>query len=191
MLGRRRPERHRQHRAGYSHLDRDHPGKRRAAEPDTHDPGAGHRLRRMALAGARRAAQSRPRRTREHIDVAELSGARSIASWPGRPALSAELCGDRLRAASVSSHLFEATLEPVRPRSVRQCQVLGIILCYWAIAWASIRTGASSSVLQPRIMLSIISFSLLLLQSSLRRGVNPRLRRGKLPQAEAGGRGAC
>jgi peptide/nickel transport system permease protein len=53
-------------------------------------------------------------------------------------------------------------------------------MLYWAIAWGSIRTGAWWAFLPPTIMLSIVSFSLLLLQSSLDEVFNPRLRRGKL-----------
>jgi peptide/nickel transport system permease protein len=55
---------------------------------------------------------------------------------------------------------------------------LGIML-YWALAWGSVRQGAWWAFLPPTIMLSIVAFALLLLQSSLDEVFNPRLRRGK------------
>ena len=53
-------------------------------------------------------------------------------------------------------------------------------MLYWAIAWGSVRTGAWWAFVPPTVMLTIISFSLLLLQSSLDELFNPRLRRGKI-----------
>ena len=73
--------------------------------------------------------------------------------------------------------LFEATLSLLGLGPSGSVS-LGIML-YWAIAWGSIRTGAWWAFMPPTIMLSIISFSLLLLQSSLDEVFNPRLRRGK------------
>ena len=73
--------------------------------------------------------------------------------------------------------LFEATLSLLGLGPSGSAS-LGIML-YWAIAWGSIRTGAWWAFMPPTIMLTIISFSLLLLQSSLDEVFNPRLRRGK------------
>jgi peptide/nickel transport system permease protein len=53
-------------------------------------------------------------------------------------------------------------------------------MLYWAIAWGSVRTGAWWAFVPPTVMLTMISFSLLLLQSSLDELFNPRLRRGKM-----------
>jgi peptide/nickel transport system permease protein len=55
---------------------------------------------------------------------------------------------------------------------------LGIML-YWALAWGSVRTGAWWAFLPPTLMLTLIAFSLLLLQASLDEVFNPRLRRGR------------
>ena len=81
--------------------------------------------------------------------------------------------------------LFEATLSLLGLGPSGSVS-LGIML-YWAIAWGSIRTGAWWAFLPPTIMLSIISFSLLLLQSSLDEVFNPRLRRGKIRRRRAAG----
>jgi peptide/nickel transport system permease protein len=62
---------------------------------------------------------------------------------------------------------------------------LGVML-YWAIAWGSVRTGAWWAFVPPTVMLTIISFSLLLLQSSLDELFNPRLRRGKINKKKKG-----
>ncbi len=55
---------------------------------------------------------------------------------------------------------------------------LGTML-HWALAWGSVRVGAWWAFLPPTIMLTLVAFSLLLLQSSLDEVFNPRLRRGK------------
>jgi hypothetical protein len=62
---------------------------------------------------------------------------------------------------------------------------LGVML-YWAIAWGSVRTGAWWAFVPPTLMLTMISFSLLLLQSSLDELFNPRLRRGKINKKKKG-----
>jgi peptide/nickel transport system permease protein len=52
-------------------------------------------------------------------------------------------------------------------------------MLYWAIAWGSVRTGAWWAFVPPTVMLTLIVFGLLLLQSSLNEVFNPRLRRGR------------
>ena len=124
-------------------------------------------------------AQSSSVRTREHIDVARLSGARgvSILMWDVLPYLLSYVVMAFVLQVSAAI-LFEATLSllGLGPSGTTS---LGIML-YWAIAWGSIRTGAWWAFLPPTIMLGIVSFSLLLLQSSLDEVFNPRLRRGRL-----------
>jgi peptide/nickel transport system permease protein len=124
-------------------------------------------------------AQSTSVRTREHIDVARLSGARStsILAWDVLPYLLSYVVMAFVLQVSAAI-LFEATLSLLGLGPSGSVS-LGIML-YWAIAWGSIRTGAWWAFMPPTIMLSIISFSLLLLQSSLDEVFNPRLRRGKL-----------
>jgi peptide/nickel transport system permease protein len=124
-------------------------------------------------------AQSSSVRTREHIDVARLSGARSasILVWDVLPYLLSYVVMAFVLQVSAAI-LFEATLS-LLGLGPSGSTSLGIML-YWAIAWGSIRTGSWWAFLPPTIMLSIVSFSLLLLQSSLDEVFNPRLRRGKL-----------
>jgi peptide/nickel transport system permease protein len=129
-------------------------------------------------------AQSTSVRTREHIDVAKLSGARSITilAWDVLPYLLSYVVMAFVLQVSAAI-LFEATLSLLGLGPSGSVS-LGIML-YWAIAWGSIRTGAWWAFLPPTIMLSIISFSLLLLQSSLDEVFNPRLRRGKVRRRAA------
>ena len=53
---------------------------------------------------------------------------------------------------------------------------LGIML-YWSLLWESVRTGAWWAFVPPTVMLTLIAFSLLLLQSSMDEIFNPRLRK--------------
>ena len=50
---------------------------------------------------------------------------------------------------------------------------------HWALAFQAVATGAWWAFLPPTIVLTLISFGLLYLQSSLDEVFNPRLRRGK------------
>jgi peptide/nickel transport system permease protein len=123
-------------------------------------------------------AQATSVRSREHLDVAKLSGARffSILLWDVLPyLLSYVVMAFVLQMAGAiitESALSMLGLGPANAVS------LGIML-YWALAWGSIRTGAWWAFLPPTMMLTLIAFSLLLLQSSLDEVFNPRLRRGK------------
>ena len=123
-------------------------------------------------------AQSTSVRTREHIDVARLSGARSISilAWDLLPYILSYVVMAFVLQVSAAI-LFEATLSLLGLGPSGSVS-LGIML-YWAIAWGSIRTGAWWAFLPPTIMLSVIAFSLLMVQSSLDEVFNPRLRRGK------------
>lgn len=55
---------------------------------------------------------------------------------------------------------------------------LGIML-HWALLWESVRTGAWWAFVPPTAVLALISFSLLLTQTSLDEVFNPRLRRDR------------
>jgi len=123
-------------------------------------------------------AQSSSVRTREHIDVAKLSGARSssILIWDVLPYLLSYVVMAFVLQVS-GAILAEATLSLLGLGPANSVS-LGIML-YWALAWGSVRTGAWWAFLPPTIMLSIVAFALLLLQSSLDEVFNPRLRRGK------------
>ncbi len=123
-------------------------------------------------------AQASSVRTREHIDVARMSGARfwSILAWDVLPYLLSYVVMAFVLQVS-SAILYEATLSMLGlgPSGATS---LGIML-YWTLAWGAVRQGAYWAFLPPTLMLTLIAFSLLLLQSSLDEVFNPRLRRGR------------
>jgi peptide/nickel transport system permease protein len=124
-------------------------------------------------------AQTTSVRTREHIDVAMMSGASfwSILVRDVLPYLLSYVVMAFVLQVS-GAILFEATLSMLG-LGPSGAVSLGVML-YWAIAWGSVRTGAWWAFVPPTLMLTMISFSLLLLQSSLDELFNPRLRRGKM-----------
>jgi peptide/nickel transport system permease protein len=123
-------------------------------------------------------AQSSSVRTREHIDVAKLSGAGfwSILRRDVLPYLLSYVVMAFILQVS-GAILFESTLS-LLGLGPSNATSLGTML-YWAIAWGSIRTGAWWAFIPPTLMLTLIVFSLLLLQSSLNEVFNPRLRRAR------------
>lgn len=129
-------------------------------------------------------AQTTSVRTREHIDVALLSGAKfwSILLRDVLPYLLSYVVMAFVLQVS-GAILLESTLSMLG-LGPSNAVSLGIML-YWAIAWGSVRTGAWWAFVPPTLMLTTISFSLLLLQSSLDEIFNPRLRRGKTKKREA------
>lgn len=131
-------------------------------------------------------AQTTSVRTREHIDVAMMSGASfpSILLRDVLPYLLSYVVMAFVLQVS-GAILLESTLS-LLGLGPSGAVSLGIML-YWAIAWGSVRTGAWWAFVPPTVMLTIISFSLLLLQSSLDEVFNPRLRRGKIRRKKDGG----
>lgn len=124
-------------------------------------------------------AQTTSVRTREHIDVAMMSGASfwSILLRDVLPYLLSYVVMAFVLQVS-GAILLESTLSMLG-LGPSNAVSLGIML-YWAVAWGSVRTGAWWAFVPPTMMLTLISFSLLLLQSSLDEVFNPRLRRGKI-----------
>jgi peptide/nickel transport system permease protein len=116
--------------------------------------------------------------TREHIDVARLSGARlpSILLIDVMPyilsyivmAFVLQISGAILAESSLSM----LGLGPANTQS------LGSQL-HWALAFQAVASGAWWAFLPPTIALTMVSFGFLLLQSSMDEVFNPRLRRGK------------
>jgi peptide/nickel transport system permease protein len=123
-------------------------------------------------------AQASSLRTREHVDIARLSGAgtMSLIIWEIIPfmlsyivmAFVLQLSSGILQEAALSM----LGLGPQGSSSVS----LGIML-QWALLWESVRTGAWWAFVPPALLLTLIAFSLLLLQSSIDEIFNPRLRR--------------
>jgi peptide/nickel transport system permease protein len=122
-------------------------------------------------------AQSTSLRVREHVDVARLSGASTarlillevlpyMASYISL-AFVLQLAAAILAEAALS-------LLGLGPSNVVS---LGIML-HWALLWESVRNGAWWAFVPPTLLLTVVSFSLLLLQTSLNEVFNPRLRTG-------------
>lgn len=115
---------------------------------------------------------------REHIDVAKLSGARtpSILVTDVLPYLASYVVMAFVLQVA-SAILAESTLSllGLGPSGANS---LGIQL-HWALAFQAVASGAWWAFLPPTIVLTLISFGFLLLQSSLDEVFNPRLRRGK------------
>jgi peptide/nickel transport system permease protein len=129
-------------------------------------------------------AQTASVKTREHIDVARLSGARtfSIIAWDVLPyVLSYVVMAFVLQISSAV--LTEAGLSLLGLGPSNDVS-LGIML-HWSLAWESVRTGAWWAFVPPTLLLTFIAFSLLMLQSSLDEVFNPRLRRGKVRRTMA------
>lgn len=117
-------------------------------------------------------------REREHVDIARLSGSRTwrIIAVELLPymmsyivmAFVIQLYGAILAESALS-------LLGLGPSDTAS---LGVML-HWAIAWESIRGGQWWIFLTPTVFITAITFSLLLVQSSLDTVFNPRLRDGK------------
>jgi peptide/nickel transport system permease protein len=116
--------------------------------------------------------------TREHIDIAKLSGARtpSILIRDVLPYLASYVVMAWVLQLA-SAILAESTLSMLG-LGPSGTDSLGMEL-HWALAFQAVSTGAWWAFLPPTIILTLISFSLLYLQSSLDEVFNPRLRRGK------------
>ncbi|WP_203566336.1 ABC transporter permease [Aestuariimicrobium ganziense] len=134
-------------------------------------------------------AQATSVRTREHIEVAKMSGAKfwSILAWDVLPyLLSYVVMAFVLQVASAILTESSLSMLGLGPSNIVS---IGMML-NWALAWGSIRVGAWWAFIPPTVMLTLIAFSLYLVQSSLDEVFNPRLRRGKkrkLVPAASGG----
>lgn len=122
--------------------------------------------------------------TREHIDVARLSGARlpSILLRDVLPyILSYTVMAFVLQVSGAI--LAEAALSMLGlgPSGANS---LGTQL-HWALAFQAVASGAWWAFLPPTIILTLVSFGFLLLQASLDEVFNPRLRRGKRRQMKS------
>ncbi len=123
------------------------------------------------------AAQTSSLRTREHIDIARLSGSSGfgiivrdvipyILSYLGM-AFTLQLAAAVLTEAALSL----LGLGPTNTIS------LGILL-QWSLLWEAVRQGVWWTFIPPTFFLAIVSFGLLLLNSSLDEIYNPRLQGG-------------
>lgn len=119
--------------------------------------------------------------TREHIDVARLSGARlpSILLVDVLPyILSYAVMAFVLQVSGAILAESALSMLGLGPSGTDS---LGTQL-HWALAFQAVATGAWWAFLPPTIVLTLVSFGFLLLQASLDEVFNPRLRRGKKKQ---------
>jgi peptide/nickel transport system permease protein len=121
-------------------------------------------------------AQTSSLRTREHVDIARLSGTGTLGLIIGEiiPYMLSYVVMAFILQLS-SAILAEAALSMLGLGIDRGIS-LGVML-QWALLWESVRTGAWWAFVPPTFLLTIIAFSLLLLQSSVDEIFNPRLRR--------------
>ena len=121
-------------------------------------------------------AQTTSLRTREHVDVAKLSGARTFGIIVREilPYMASYVVMAFVLQLS-SGILNEAGLSLLGLGPSRSIS-LGKMLQN-ALQGEALRTGAYWAILPQTVLLSIIAFSLLLLQSGLDEVFNPRLRR--------------
>jgi peptide/nickel transport system permease protein len=131
-------------------------------------------------------AQASSLRTREHLDIARLSGAGplSVIVYDVLPYMLSYICMAFVLQVS-GAILAEAALSLLGLGPSNGVS-LGIML-HWALAWESVRTGAWWAFVPPTLLLTLIAFALLMLQSSLDEVFNPRLRRGAIRVQRPGG----
>ncbi|MBN1172314.1 MAG: ABC transporter permease [Micromonosporaceae bacterium] len=121
-------------------------------------------------------AQASSVRTREHLDIARLSGAStfSIILRDVLPYMLSYVVMVFVLQVS-SAILAEASLS-LLGLGPSNGTSLGMML-HWALAWESVRNNAWWAFVPPTVMLTLVAFGFLLLQSSLDEVFNPRLRR--------------
>ncbi len=121
-------------------------------------------------------AQASSLRTREHVDVARISGAGAVSL------IMLEILPYMLSyvvmafVLQLSSGVLQEAALAMLGLGPSNAVSLGIML-HWALLWESVRTGAWWAFVPPTVLLTLIAFSLLLLQSSADEIFNPRLRR--------------
>jgi peptide/nickel transport system permease protein len=121
-------------------------------------------------------AQAASLREREHVAVARLSGARpaTLIVFDVLPYMFSYICmAFVLQVANAILNEAALSLLGLGPSNGVS---LGIML-HWSLAFESIRTGAWWAFVPPTVLLTLIAFALLMLQSSLDETFNPRLRK--------------
>ncbi len=121
-------------------------------------------------------AQASSLRTREHIDVARITGMGTFEMIVREvlPYMFSYIFMAFILQLS-SAILNEATLSMLG-LGPNQTVSLGIML-QWALLWEAVRTGAWWAFLPPVFFLTVISFSLMLMNSGMDEVFNPRLRK--------------
>ena len=122
-------------------------------------------------------AQTSSLRSRQHVEVARISGASTLALivWEVIPYMLSYLC--LAFVLQLASGILQEAALSLLGLGPSQGISLGLML-HWALLWESVRTGAWWAFVPPTLLLAAIAFGLLLLQTSLDEVFNPRLRRG-------------
>jgi peptide/nickel transport system permease protein len=122
--------------------------------------------------------------TREHIDIARLSGARlpSILLVDVMPYILSYIV--MAFVLQISGAILAESSLSMLGLGPSGTQSLGSQL-HWALAFQAVASGAWWAFLPPTITLTLVSFGFMLLQSSLDEVFNPRLRRGSRKQMRA------
>lgn len=123
-------------------------------------------------------AQASSLKTREHIDIAKLSGFRDIEIMilDVLPYMFSYVAMAFILQFA-SGVMSEATLSMLGLGPFNTIS-LGVML-HWSLLWESVRVGAWWAFLPPVVFLSITTFSLMCMNSSMDEIFNPRLRRNE------------
>jgi peptide/nickel transport system permease protein len=121
-------------------------------------------------------AQASSVRTREHVDLARLTGANTVSLmlWEVLPYMLSYII--MAFVLQLTSGILQEAALSMLGLGPSDSVSLGIML-HWSLLWESVRTGAWWAFVPPTVFLTLIAFALLLLQSSLDEVFNPRLRR--------------
>lgn len=122
-------------------------------------------------------AQTSSLRTREHIDIARISGFGTLQMilWEVLPYMFSYISMAFILQFS-GGILNEATLSMLG-LGPYQTVSLGVML-HWSLLWEAVRVGAWWAFVPPVFFLAITSFSLMCMNSGMDEVFNPRLRRG-------------
>jgi len=122
-------------------------------------------------------AQTASLKTREHIDIARISGFNTFEMiiWEILPYMFSYIFMVFILQFS-GGILNEATLSMLG-LGPYQTVSLGVML-HWSLLWEAVRTGAWWAFIPPVICLSITTFSLMSMNASMDEIFNPKLRRG-------------
>jgi peptide/nickel transport system permease protein len=120
-------------------------------------------------------AQTSSLRSREHVDVARLSGTKTLPLiiWEIIPYMLSYIV--MAFVLQLNTGILQEAALSMLGLGIDKGISLGIML-QWALLWEAVRTGAWWAFVPPTLFLTLIAFSLLLIQSSLDRIFNPRLR---------------
>ncbi len=121
-------------------------------------------------------AQTSSLRTREHVAIARLSGSGGLRLIIGEiiPFMMSYVI--MAFVLQLNSGILQEAALSMLGLGPSEGISLGVML-HWALLWESVRTGAWWAFVPPALFLTLIAFSLFLLQSNIDEILNPRLRR--------------